>query len=188
MRTEEIRFSKIFLQGFFTTTFGLASGAVVAFMAMDRALSLSTPFFYSKHFSTARVRGICLVITVFCALVSALPFIGVGRYKFNRTSRSFCHFDWSSPGLADRAFVCSCGFMGVWIILVMIVSNVIVYVVVMRMKRKLVKVLPCDAARPEQRKAFVRQEEQMAKFVALVSCVFLFTWLPITVSVLRSRF
>ena len=169
-------------QGFFTTTAGLSSGAVVASMALERALALGAPYFYRKHVTTGSTRIVTMVITLACAVVSVLPFAGIGRYTFNERSKSFCHFDWFSSALEDRIFVCICGFMGAGIILMMLASNAVVFVIVVRMKRARIKVLPRNASQRKQRERTVGQEQRMAKFVAIVSCTFLVTWLPVTVS------
>ncbi|XP_058967180.2 prostaglandin D2 receptor [Pocillopora verrucosa] len=170
------------LQAFFTTAFGLSSGAVVTSMSLDRVAALYKPFFYKQHATPLLSRTICAFLTMFCLALAALPFFGIGKYKFNQSSRSFCQFDWFPVTLTETVNSLAIAVCGVTLITVMTVSNTTVLVIVVRIRRRMSAVLPSDmnSKRRARRFAF-RQEERMAKFVALASVVFLFTWLPVTV-------
>lgn len=171
-------------QGFFSTAFGVSSGAVVTFMSVDRVASLYRPFLY-KQYATPRVARIfCIFLTLFCLTMSALPFVGVGRYIFNTSSRYFCQFDWFPVDLPGTVYILAIGVCGALIISLMTFSNIVVFVIVVRIRRRMTKVLPSgrDETRRRARRVAFRQEERMAKFVALASVVFLVTWLPVTVS------
>ena len=64
----------------------------------------------------------------------------------------------------------------------MTASNIAVFIIVVRIRRRLSVVLPSEMnGRRRARRVAFRQEERMTKFVALVSVVFLVTWLPVTV-------
>ena len=170
-------------QAFFTTTFGLSSGAVVTFMSLDRVVSLYKPFFYRQHATPCLTRTLCIILTLFCMALAGLPFVGVGQYKFNQSSRSFCNFDWFPTTLADTVYILAIASCGVLLISLMTLSNIIVFVIVVRIRMRMAAVLPSEMnARRRARRVTFRQEERMAKFVALVSIVFLVTWLPLTVS------
>lgn len=176
-------------QAFFTTAFGLSSGAVVTSMSLDRVAALYKPFFYKQHATPLLSRTICAFLTMFCLALAALPFFGIGKYKFNQSSRSFCQFDWFPVTLTETVNSLAIAVCGVTLITVTTVSNTTVFVIVVRIRRRMSAVLPSDmnSKRRARRFAF-RQEERMAKFVALASVVFLFTWLPVTVSSCSSPF
>lgn len=63
-----------FLHAFFKMT----SGVVNSMMAVDRVLAICYPFFYERHIRVTTWKVSCFVATVFTAMVSALPWIGLG--------------------------------------------------------------------------------------------------------------
>ena len=151
-------------------------------MSLDRVLSLYKPFFYKQHASPCLTRTFCIFLTLFCLVLAVLPLAGVGRYKFNQSSRSFCQFDWFPATLVDRIYILAIAACGVLLTSLMTLSNIIVFIIVVRIRRRMSAVLPSEMnARRRARRITFRQEECMAKFVALVSIVFLVTWLPVTV-------
>lgn len=169
-------------QGFFTTAFGLSSGVVVTFMSLDRVVSLNSPFLYNKYATPRLARGSCSLLVMLCIALGALPFVNVGDYVLNETSRSFCHFNWFPVDWAGKVFSFTMGSFGALLASVMTFSNIFVFIVVVRIKRRMSKLFPCDHnSRRRARRGAFRQEERMAKFVALAAIVFLFTWLPVTV-------
>ncbi|PFX34137.1 Prostaglandin E2 receptor EP2 subtype [Stylophora pistillata] len=178
------------LQAFFTTAFGLSSGAVVTSMSLDRVAALYKPFFYKQHATPLLTRTICAFLTILCLALAALPFFGIGKYKFNQSSRSFCQFDWFPVTLTETVYTFAIAVCGVTLITEMTASNIIVLVIVVRIRQRMSAVLPSKDMKSKRRARRVafRQEEQMAKFVALASFVFLFTWLPVTVSSCPSPF
>ena len=171
-------------QGFFSTAFGISSGAVITFMSVDRVASLYRPFLYKQYATPRFARIFCIFLTLFCLTMSALPFAGVGSYIFSKSSRYFCQFDWFPVDLPGTVYILAIGVCGTLLISLMTVSNIVVFVIVARIRRRMRKVLPSgrDETRRRARRVTFRQEERMAKFVALASVVFLVTWLPVTVS------
>ena len=155
----------------------------MTFMSLDRVLSLSKPFFYKQHASPCLTRTFCIFLTMFCLILAAFPFAGGGRYTFNESSRSFCQFDWFPTTLVDTVYILAIAACGVFLTSLMTLSNIIVFIIVVRIRRRMAAVLPSEMnARRRARRITFGQEERMAKFVALVSIVFLVTWLPVTVS------
>ena len=151
-------------------------------MSLDRVASLYKPFFYKQHATPRLAQTFCVFLTLFCITVAALPFAGVGRYIFNKSSGSFCQFDWFPVDHAGTVYILAIGVCGFLLTSLMTVSNIVVFVIVVRIRRRLSAVLPSGTnARRRARRVAFRQEERMAKFVALVSVVFLVTWLPVTV-------
>lgn len=151
-------------------------------MSLDRVVSLYKPFFYKQHATPFLTRTICIFLTIFCLTLAVLPFAGVGKYKFNQSSRSFCQFDWFPVTLPGTVYILAIAACGVVLISLMTLSNIIVLIIVVRIRRRMSAVLPSELnARRRARRVAFCQEERMAKFVALVSIVFLVTWLPVTV-------
>ena len=151
-------------------------------MSLDRVVSLYKPFFYKRHATPCLTRTLCITLTLFCMTLAALPFAGIGQYKFNRSSRSFCQFDWFPTTLADTIYILAIAACGVLLISLMTLSNIVVFVIVVRIRMRMAAVLPSGMnERRRARRMTFCQEERMAKFVALVSIVFLVTWLPLTV-------
>ncbi|XP_067049641.1 trace amine-associated receptor 8-like [Acropora muricata] len=182
-------FPQCSLQGFFTTAFGLSSGVVVTFMSLDRVVSLNSPFLYSKYATPRLARGSCLLLVTLCIALGALPFVNVGDYVLNETSRSSCHFNWFPVERAGKVFLFTMGSFGALLASVMTFSNIFVFIVVVRIKRRMSKLFPCDQnSRRHARQGAFRQEERMAKFVALAAVVFLFTWLPVTIRIFCNAF
>lgn len=152
-------------------------------MSLDRVVSLYKPFFYKQHATPCLTRTLCVILTLFCMTLAALPFAGIGQYKFNQSSRSFCQFDWFPTTLADTIYILAIAVCGVLLTSLMTLSNIVVFIIVVRIRRRMSAVLPSEMnVRRRARRITFRQEERMAKFVALVSIVFLVTWLPVTVS------
>ena len=151
-------------------------------MSVDRVASLHKPFFYKQHATPRLTRTFCIFLTLFCATVAGLPFTGVGRYMYNKSSRSYCQFDWFSEDIAGTVYIFTIGTCGALLTSIMTVSNIFVFIIVVRIKRRMSAVLPSGTnTRRHVRRVTFRQEERMAKFVALVSAIFLVTWLPVTV-------
>ncbi|KAK2570855.1 Prostacyclin receptor [Acropora cervicornis] len=175
--------------GFFTTAFGLSSGVVVTFMSLDRVVSLNSPFLYNKYATPRLARGSCLLLVMLCIALGALPFVNVGDYVLNETSRSSCHFNWFPVDRAGKVFSFTMGSFGALLASIMTFSNIFVFIVVVRIKRRMSKLFPCDHnSRRRARRGAFRQEERMAKFVALAAVVFLFTWLPVTIRTFCNAF
>ena len=152
-------------------------------MSLERAVSLHKPFFYKQHATPCLARAFCIFITLFCVTLSALPFAGVGRYMLSKSSRLVCQFDWFPEDLSSTVYILALGTSGALLIFLMTASNIFVFVIVIRIRRQMSAVLPWgENARRHRRRGAFRLEERMAKFVALVSVVFLVTWLPVTVS------
>ena len=151
-------------------------------MSLDRVASLHKPFIYKQYATPFLTRTVCVFLTLFCLTLAALPFAGVGRYKFNHSSRSFCQFDWFPVSLVETIYIIAIAACGVLLTSLMTLSNIVVFIIVVRIRRRMSAVLPSEMnARRQARRIAFRQEERMAKFVALVSIVFLVTWLPVTV-------
>ena len=151
-------------------------------MSLDRVVSLNSPFLYNKYATPRLARGSCLLLTMFCIVLGALPFVKVGDYVLNKTTRYSCHFDWFPVARAGKVFLFTLGSFGALLASVMTFSNIVVFIVVVRIKRRMSKLFPSDHnSRHRARRGAFRQEKRMAKFVALAAAVFLFTWLPITV-------
>ena len=146
-------------------------------------MSLHKPFFYKQHATPCLARAFCIFITLFCVTLSALPIAGVGRYMLSKSSRFSCQFDWFPEDLSSTVYILALATSGTLLIFVMTASNIFVFVIVIRIRRQMSAVLPWgENTRRHRRRGAFRLEERMAKFVALVSVVFLVTWLPVTVS------
>lgn len=101
----------------------------------------------------------------------------------SKSSRFVCQFDWFPEDLSSTVYILALGMSGALLIFLMTASNIFVFVIVIRIRRQMSAVLPWgENARRHRRRGAFRLEERMAKFVALVSVVFLVTWLPVTVS------
>ena len=154
-------------------------------MAIDRTVSLYKPFFYKTAASPNLARAICISILSFCCLVSSLPFMGLGSYVASQSASYVCHFDWYSNQPKDKYFILILGILAALVILVMLVSNIIVYTLVWKLKSKVCQIVPSEMKTSSRRKCIAaKKEEQMAEFVASVSLIFLVTWLPLTVRTL----
>ena len=146
-------------------------------MSLDRLASLYKPFFYKQNATPRLAQTFCVFITLFCITVAAPPFAGVGRYISNKSSGSFCQFHWFPVDHGGTVYIPR--YRSVWSPSHFADDR---FVIVVRIRRRLLAVLPSEMnARCHARQMAFRQEERMAKFVALVSVVFLVTWLPVTV-------
>ena len=146
-------------------------------MSLDRVASLYKPFFYKQNATPRLAQTFCVFITLFCITVAAPPFAGVGRYISNKSSGSFCQFHWFPVDHGGTVYIPR--YRSVWSPSHFADDR---FVIVVRIRRRLLAVLPSEMnARRHARQMAFRQEERMAKFVALVSVVFLVTWLPVTV-------
>lgn len=156
----------------------------MTFMAIDRTVSLYKPFFYKTAASPSLARAICFAIVTFCLLVASLPFMGIGNYILSQTGSYVCHIDLYSSNPKERLFVLILGIIAALVITMMLTSNVFVFYLVRKLKRKVCSILPSQISRNTKRKnkcIAAKKEQQMAQFVALVSLIFLLTWLPLTV-------
>ncbi|KAK3747914.1 hypothetical protein QZH41_000188 [Actinostola sp. cb2023] len=180
----------VVFKAFFANVSCICSGSIVTFMAIDRTVSLYKPFFYKTAASPSLARAICITIFIFCVAIACLPFMGLGNYTLNRNGSYICHFDWYSTSSNDKNFILILGVIASLVILVMLVSNVIVFTLVWKLKHKVCRIVPSELInRTSQRKCMAaKKEQQMAEFVATVSLIFLLTWLPLTVRLFCNYF
>ena len=156
-------------------------------MAIDRTVSLYKPFFYKSAASPSLARAICVAIVTICFLVASLPFMGTGNYILSQRGSYVCHIDIYSLNLKNKIFILVLGVIAAVVITMMLTSNVVVFYLVWKLKKKVCRIVPSELGRNTRRKnkcLAAKKEQQMAQFVASVSLIFLLTWLPLTVSLI----
>ena len=80
----------------------LHSSALLAMIAVVRYFKILKPFKFGHVFSARNVVGCSVLLVVLSCIISSLPVVGLGRYKFS-IYHGICFADWSSINSVYRS-------------------------------------------------------------------------------------
>ncbi|XP_069125993.1 prostaglandin E2 receptor EP4 subtype-like [Argopecten irradians] len=154
----------------FTTLF------IVCFMALDRYIALTHPYFYSAKITHHKVKYILVALWGAAFLLACLPLIGLGENVLHFPG-TWCFFDFRGEEIRVKMFAYLYSIIGMGVILAIFVLNIIVIATVWKM-RSITKVqnsysnIKC-----------LDSEIQMVIFLVGILAVFGVCWAPLMVRV-----
>ncbi|KAJ4943102.1 hypothetical protein JOQ06_005611 [Pogonophryne albipinna] len=169
------------LCGFFgvcMTTFGLCSLFLASAMAIERALAITNPHWYSNHMKTSVTKQTLAVIWCLVLLFALLPIAGVGEYT-RQWPGTWCFIstgDREVPG--NIFFAITFAVLGIFSLLVTLSCNVVtIRGLIIRCKTK--------SGTSQSSKQWERLTTETVVQLLGIMCVLLICWSPLLVLMLR---
>ncbi|XP_028857092.1 prostaglandin E2 receptor EP3 subtype [Denticeps clupeoides] len=160
------------------TTFGLCSLFLASAMAVERALAITVPHWYSNHMKTSVTKQVLAVIWCLALLFALLPVAGVGRYALQWPG-TWCFISTGDSDAAGNAFFATTfAGLGIFSLTVTFSCNVVTI-------RSLV--LRCRT-KPSSSQASRQWERRTAETVIQlmgIMCVLLVCWSPLLILMLK---
>lgn len=156
------------------TTFGLCALFMASAMAVERAMAVTSPHWYSNHMRTSVTKQTLAVIWCLMLLFALLPITGVGKYT-RQWPGTWCFIstgDTEVPG--NMFFATTFAGLGIFSLLVTVSCNVLtIRGLVMRCKTK------SGASQPS--KQWERLTTETVIQLLGIMCVLLVCWSPLLV-------
>ena len=169
-------------QGFVALFCSLASGGIAVAMAVDRYISVSYPLWYRTKMRVSIARKIVLVVVTGAGTLSLMPVGGIGGFV-KSLSGTFCTFDWFAKDLEDVVYSHVILVYSGVLIVTLVFCNVNVIVKLCKNKKRKRTLSAIFIYRDQDnftsRKSF---EWQFGRMMIVISVIFLFCWIPFTVS------
>lgn len=167
---------------FWFSYFKISSGIINTLMAIDRALAIRTPFFYSRHIKVITWKVVCCVCSFCSVLFSMLPLIGLGDMWSISGSTKLCRLGFQTDP-RKRIYGMTYGVLGFVFVGLIVTCNVIVAKTLLLMKRNVVTVLSHDqttTSNISQNDRVRNQEFELgfAKLMIAISIVYLICGTP----------
>ncbi|XP_006792021.1 prostaglandin E2 receptor EP3 subtype [Neolamprologus brichardi] len=160
------------------TTFGLCALFMASAMAIERALAITNPHWYSNHMKTSVTKQILAVIWGLVLLFALLPVAGVGEYT-QQWPGTWCFIstvDAETPG--NGFFSTTFAILGISALLITLFCNVVtIRGVVTRCKTK--------SGTSQSSKQWERLTTETVIQLLGIMCVLLICWTPLLVLMLR---
>nr|XP_004561531.1 prostaglandin E2 receptor EP3 subtype [Maylandia zebra] len=160
------------------TTFGLCALFMASAMAIERALAITNPHWYSNHMKTSVTKQILAVIWGLVLLFALLPVAGVGEYT-QQWPGTWCFIsmvDAKVPG--NGFFSTTFAILGISALLITLFCNVVtIRGVVTRCKTK--------PGTSQSSKQWERLTTETVIQLLGIMCVLLICWSPLLVLMLR---
>ncbi|XP_034387202.1 prostaglandin E2 receptor EP3 subtype [Cyclopterus lumpus] len=160
------------------TTFGLCSLFFASAMAIERALAITNPHWYSNHMKTSVTKQTLAVIWCLVLLFALLPTAGVGEYT-RQWPGTWCFIstgDRKVPG--NMFFAITFAVLGIFSLLVTLFCNVVtIRGLIIRCKTK--------SGTSQSSKQWERLTTETVIQLLGIMCVLLICWSPLLVLMLR---
>ncbi|XP_031163342.1 prostaglandin E2 receptor EP3 subtype [Sander lucioperca] len=160
------------------TTFGLCSLFLASAMAIERAMAITNPHWYSNHMKTSVTKQTLAVIWCLVLLFALLPIAGVGEYT-RQWPGTWCFIstgDREVPG--NMFFAITFAVLGIFSLLVTLSCNVVtIRGLIMRFKTK--------SGTSQSSKQWERLTTETVIQLLGIMCVLLICWSPLLVIMLR---
>ncbi|KAM8874166.1 prostaglandin E2 receptor EP3 subtype [Spinachia spinachia] len=160
------------------TTFGLCSLFLASAMAIERALAITNPYWYSNHMKTSVTKQTLAVIWCLVLLFALLPTAGVGKYT-RQWPGTWCFIstgDRKVPG--NMCFAITFAVLGLFSLLVTLFCNVVtIRGLIVRCKTK--------SGTSQSSKQWGRLTTETVIQLLGIMCVLLVCWSPLLVLMLR---
>ncbi|KAM9763119.1 prostaglandin E2 receptor EP3 subtype [Menidia menidia] len=160
------------------TTFGLCALFLASAMAMERALAITNPHWYSNHMRTSVTKQTLAVIWCLVLLFALLPIAGVGKYT-RQWPGTWCFIstgDSDVPG--NTFFAITFAVLGIFSLLVTLSCNVMtIRGLIIRCKTK--------SGTSQSSKQWERLTTETVIQLLGIMCVLLICWSPLLVLMLR---
>ncbi|XP_060083387.1 prostaglandin E2 receptor EP4 subtype-like [Ylistrum balloti] len=155
----------------FTTLF------IVCFMALDRYIALTHPYFYSAKITHHKVKYILGALWGVAFSLACLPLIGLGENVLHFPG-TWCFFDFRGKELRVKMFAYLYSFIGIGVILAIFILNIIVIATVWKMRQM------TSVQNSYSNIKCLDSEIQMVIFLVGILAVFGLCWAPLMVRVL----
>ncbi|KAA8589536.1 prostaglandin E2 receptor EP3 subtype [Etheostoma spectabile] len=160
------------------TTFGLCSLFLASAMALERAMAITNPHWYSSHMKTSVTKQTLVVVWCLVLLFALLPIAGVGEYT-RQWPGTWCFIstgDREVPG--NMFFAITFAVLGIFSLLVTLSCNVMtIRGLIMRCKTK--------SGTSQSSKQWERLTTETVIQLLGIMCVLLICWSPLLVLMLR---
>ncbi|XP_069009576.1 prostaglandin E2 receptor EP3 subtype [Embiotoca jacksoni] len=160
------------------TTFGLCALFLASAMAIERAMAITNPHWYSNHMKTSVTKQTLAVIWCLVLLFALLPIAGVGKYT-RQWPGTWCFIstgDSEIPG--NMFFAITFAVLGIFSLLVTLSCNVMtIRGLIIRCKTK--------SGTSQSSKQWERLTTETVIQLLGIMCVLLICWSPLLVLMLR---
>ncbi|XP_070688385.1 prostaglandin E2 receptor EP3 subtype [Pempheris klunzingeri] len=160
------------------TTFGLCSLFLASAMAIERAMAITNPHWYSNRMKTSVTKQTLAVIWCLVLLFALLPILGVGKYT-RQWPGTWCFIstgDREVPG--NMFFAITFAALGIFSLLVTVSCNVLtIRGLIIRCKTK--------SGTSQSSKQWERLTTETVIQLLGIMCVLLICWSPLLVLMLR---
>ncbi|CAK8689611.1 prostaglandin E2 receptor EP4 subtype-like isoform X2 [Clavelina lepadiformis] len=173
--------------GFIMIYIGAVSMGILCTMAVDRLLALRFAFFYQRNVTNGKAKVVIFAVLSLFFILSALPLFGFGEI-IQQSPGTWCFINWHASQTKDQVYNIMFAMIGSIMMLVVIFSNIFVINAVVKKKRKM---RSRNASMRIMTKGRIRritlQETQMMVLLALMTCVFIFCYLPLLLRILINQ-
>lgn len=154
---------------------GYATICIIGTMAVDRFLAITYPFFYDNHITVGRAKFIIIGIWLFAAFMGCLPIMGLGQ-NVKQFPGTWCFFVFTSSEIENQVFAYLYAVIGLLVIGVTAISNVVVTLVLLKMRRKAMRTMSLSNAK--------RNDSELQMMVLLLGIIVVFAtcWCPFLVN------
>ncbi|XP_071344094.1 prostaglandin E2 receptor EP3 subtype [Trachinotus anak] len=160
------------------TTFGLCALFLASAMAIERAMAITNPHWYSNHMKTSVTKQTLAVIFLLVLLFALLPIAGVGKYT-RQWPGTWCFIstgDREVPG--NMFFSITFAVLGIFSLLITLSCNVVtIRGLIIRCKTK--------SGTSQSSKQWERLTTETVIQLLGIMCVLLICWSPLLVLMLR---
>uniref|UniRef100_A0A7N9AK12 Prostaglandin E2 receptor EP3 subtype n=1 Tax=Mastacembelus armatus TaxID=205130 RepID=A0A7N9AK12_9TELE len=160
------------------TTFGLCALFLASTMAIERAMAITNPHWYSNHMKTRVTKQTLAVILLLVFFFALLPIVGVGKYTLQWPG-TWCFIntgDTEVPG--NRFFAITFALLGIFSLLVTFSCNVVtIRGLIIRCKTK--------SGTSQSSKQWERLTTETVIQLLGIMCVLLICWSPLLGLMLR---
>lgn len=159
------------------TTFGLCSLFLASAMAIERALAITAPHWYSNHMKTSVTKQVLAVIWCLVLLFALLPIVGVGQYSLQWPG-TWCFISTGDRNISGNAFFAfTFAGLGIFSLLVTFFCNMVtIRALVIRCKMK--------SSSSQTSKQWERLTTETVIQLLGIMCVLLVCWSPLLVSIM----
>lgn len=155
------------------TTFGLCALFLASAMAIERAMAVTNPHWYSNHMKTSVTKQTLGVIWCVVLPFALLPIVGVGKYT-PQWPRTWCFISIGDGEVLGNVFATTFAALGIFSLLVTVSCNVMtIRSLIIRCKTKSRKSLSS--------KQWERLTTETVVQLLGIMCVLLICWSPLLV-------
>ncbi|KAF7202366.1 prostaglandin E2 receptor EP3 subtype [Nothobranchius furzeri] len=160
------------------TTFGLCALFLASAMAVERAMAITNPHWYSNHMKTSVTKHVLAVIWCLGFLFALLPIVGIGEYTIQWPD-TWCFINTrKSDGMDNTIFAITFAVLGVFSLMVTVSCNVMtIRGLIIRCKTK--------TGTSQSSKQWERLTTETVIQLLGIMCVLLICWSPLLVLLLK---
>lgn len=155
------------------TTFGLCALFLASAMAIERAMAVTNPHWYSNHMKTSVTKQTLVVIWFAVLIFALLPIVGVGKYT-RQWPGTWCFISTGNGEVLGNLFATTFAALGIFSLCVTVSCNVMtIRALIIRCKTKSGKSLSS--------KQWERLTTETVVQLLGIMCVLLICWSPLLV-------